>query len=379
MEISYFDNSATTKAYPEATSAVCYMMEECFGNPSALHPLGLLAEHKMEEARDIIAHSLGCKSEEIIFTSCGTESNNIAIQGIAHTYHRQGKHIITTQGEHGAVLNTVNFLEKQGFEVTKLPLKEGGRIDYDEFTSALRPDTILVCIMLVNNELGTVYNIQKIKNIMTEQKSKAFLFCDCVQGYLKIPFSADSLGADLLSVSGHKVHGPKGIGALYIRKGVRVSPVMHGGGQERGLKSGTHNTPAICGLGEAVKIGYDNLQNRIAHMNELKQLILESISNMDKLIVNSPSDGAPHIINISVLGARSEVVLRMLGDLGVCVSAGSACSSKKGASYVLTASGLRDERLNGAIRISLGDFNTKEDCFRLTDGLKACIDRFCFR
>lgn len=354
----YLDNSATTRPAPQVVAQIQQILSNGWGNPSSAHGRGFQAARILAAARSSVAELLSCPPECITFTGSGTESDNLALFGTAEALARRGRHIITTAGEHPAVLRSCERLQALGFEVTYLPLDKTGQIRLSDLDSALRPDTILVSIMLVNNELGTIYPVKEAA-ALTKQKSPLALFhTDAVQALGKIPVAPSRLGVDLLSVSAHKIHGPQGVGALYIAPKVRLIPRIFGGGQEKGLRSGTENLPGIAGFGAAAEFVK---ALPAGHYEALKKELLAALP--PDVLVNSPADGAPHIVSISIPGLKSEVALRALSDHGVYVSAGSACSSKKNAlSPVLLACGLEKERIDTTLRISFGAFNTPDDC-----------------
>jgi cysteine desulfurase len=369
----YLDNSATTQPYPQVIERMARMMEENYGNPSSLHRRGFQAEKEVSAARKQVADSLRCQPEEICFTGSGTEADNLALFGTARALRRQGNHILTTAVEHPAVLQCCHRLEEDGFQVDYIPMTSQGELDMEFALSHLRPETILCSIMLVNNELGSIFPVERFKAAMQAAGSRGLLHTDCVQAYGKLPFTPKKLGADLVTLSAHKIHGPKGVGALYIRKGVRLAPHLCGGGQERGLRSGTENTYGIVGFGAAVEETFAQLPQHIAHLRDLKEYTLSRLPEVENCVVNSPTKGAPHLLHLSLPGLRSEIMLHQLESMGIYVSSGSACSAKSHrASHVLTQAGLSDTLLDSALRISFGAFNTREDCDALIEGLKVC-------
>ena len=361
--IFYLDNAATTRTYPFAAESMAKVMTEDYGNPSSLHPMGLRAAALVGESRSIVAEALGCLSEELIFTSGGTESDNWALFGMAQG--RRRGHIITTAVEHSAVLNSAKTLEGRGFEVTYLPPDDAGGVSAGAVEQALREDTFLVSAMMVNNETGAVTKIREIAEVLHRKGSGALLHTDAVQGFLKLPFSARDLGADLISVSGHKIGGPKGIGALYIREGVRLRPLIFGGGQEGGLRPGTEATAQIVGFAAACRYGKEHLEEHIRVMEALKAYTLERLASEVPEAKRIGWGGAPHILSISLPGYPSETLVRFLGEEGVCVSAGSACHKGK-PSHVIAAMKLPPKEAKGAIRVSFCPENMRED-----------IDAFC--
>lgn len=374
MEI-YLDNSATTRPYDSVCQKVADVMINNYGNPSSLHRLGISAEKEIKQAKEIIAETLGARPDEIYFTSGGTESNNLAIMGVCSA--SRGKHIIASGIEHPATLNTFNHLEEKGYRVDYIPVDNRGIVNLAEFEEMLSPDTAVVSVMLVNNEIGSVQPIAKMAQIIRNRCPKAYLHVDAVQGYCKIPFSQRELGADLISISGHKIHGPKGMGALYIKKGTKLAPIIFGGGQQNNIRPGTENVPGIAGLGLAAKECYSKMKTAVPEMNALKKRLAEGLqSRIENIRVNTPEISAPHILNVSFEGARSEIILHSLENDGIFVSSGSACSShKKEPSYVLTAIGLTPKLIDGSIRFSMSEFTTKEEIDKVVAVLAELIPR----
>ncbi len=361
---AYLDNSATTRAYPEVADIVKQVMLGDYGNPSSMHMKGVEAEKYIKDAKQTIASSLKCKPENILFTSGGTESDNLALIGTAETMKRRGKHIITTQIEHPAVLETCEFLSKEGYEITYLPVDKDGVVSLDALKSALRPDTILVSIMHVNNEIGAVQPIEEIGQILSDNAPDVIFHTDAVQGYGKIRLIPKKCHVDLLSVSGHKIHGPKGVGFLYMSDRVRLRPIIFGGGQQKGLRSGTENVPGIAGLAEAVKITMANLDEDMPRLSELKRVAAERLSSIEGVSLNGYRDGnsAPNILSISIEDVRAEVMLHALEDKGIYVSSGSACASNKPAiSATLKAIGIDNKLLDSTIRISMSHYTSAEE------------------
>jgi cysteine desulfurase len=378
----YLDNSATTRPYQEVIEETVKYMAADYGNPSSLHRMGIKAEKAVKESRRVIAASLGAKEEEIFFTSGGTESDNIALFGAAQARKRRGDTIITSQIEHPAVLESCKKLETMGFKVVYLPVDRLGRIDLSSLEKAMDDRTILISIMQVNNETGAIQPIQEIVRLKREAEKRLgneiLVHCDGVQSYGKQQISVKDQGIDLFSVSGHKIHGPKGVGALYVRKDLNIHPTIHGGGQEKGLRSGTENVPAIAGFGKAAALGSADLENRIKAMEaakfRLKQGIEKEIPNVR---FNSSEEGTSSILNVSFLGVRGEVLLHTLEQSDIYVSTGSACSSKKkGQSHVLKAMGLTDGEIEGAIRFSFNEFNTIEEMDYVLSELKNAVLKF---
>ncbi|MCI9157224.1 MAG: cysteine desulfurase [Lawsonibacter sp.] len=366
----YFDNAATTPVRPEAAQAALEAMTEGWGNPSSQYALGTQAAAQVKKWRGDVAGVLGCLPQELFFTSCGSESDNWAIQGALELNRRRGKHIVTTAIEHAAVLEPLKALERQGYEVTWLQPDRRGNITPEQVEEALRPDTVLVSMMLVNNELGTILPVKEAAQAIKRAGCPALLHCDAVQGFLKVPFTPRDLGVDLLSLSGHKIHAPKGVGALYVRGGVKLPPLIRGGGQESGLRSGTEATAQIAAFAAAVRLGAESLQADMAHMARLKAYITEGLARTVPEAVLLTSSGAPHILPISLPGYKSEVVVRFLSDRGIYLSSGSACHRGR-PSHVFAALKLPKQQLDGALRISLSYDTTPEDADALLDGLKA--------
>lgn len=363
---AYLDNSATTKAFDEVIEVVARTMTQDYGNPSSMHHKGVVAENYVKEAQKRIAATLKAEPKEILLTSGGTESDNMAIIGTARAMFRRGKHIITTSIEHPAVLNTCAYLEKEGFEVTYLGVDAQGRVSLKDLEEAIRPDTILVSMMLVNNEIGTMQPVAEAGELIKKINKDIVFHVDAVQGYGKLQINPKKMGIDLMSVSGHKIHGPKGIGFLYIRNGVRIVPINYGGGQQNGLRSGTLNVPGIAGLGLAAEKIYKNLDEETSKMRELRNYFIKEItSRLEDTYINGVTDDeskcAPHIISLSIKGVRAEVVLHALEEKEIYVSSGSACATNNPhVSATLKAIGLDSSLLDSTIRISMSVFTTKE-------------------
>ena len=370
----YFDNAATTRALDEVADKVKYMLLENFGNPSSQIMAGVNAENELIKARKIIAASINAEPDEIYFTSGGTESDNWAIFGTAKGYIRSGKHMITTAIEHPAVLQPMRELEKNGWDITILGVDEKGYINIDELKAAIREDTVLVSTILINNETGTIQNAEEISKAIKSVNPHTLYHVDAVQAYGKYPINVKKMGIDMLSVSGHKVHGPKGVGFFYMKKGLKVKPIIFGGGHERGQRSGTENTPSIVGLAEAVKIDMAEMDKAVEHVKLVKKTLAEGILNsIPMTYINGPSieEGSPYVLNIGFEGLRSEVLLHSLEEKEIYVSAGSACNSKKkGASTVLSALGIDEKRIEGAIRFSFCRYNTVEEAEQCIEILK---------
>ena len=365
----YLDNSATTKPCASAVIAANEAMCEAWGNPSSLHRLGVEAESIINETRSKIADTLGCREDEIFFTGSGTEANNMAIIGAVESLKRRGNKIVTTSVEHPSVLNTCKHLEENGFEVTYIKPQSDGHVLASDILNAVDNKTVLVTVMLVNNETGCIFPVREVAEGLKEMRLMALLHTDCVQAFGKMEIDVAELGVDLLTASGHKIHGPKGIGFLYKRKGLNnIKPVIHGGGQEKGLRSGTESVPLIAALGGAV----DELKitASLKAMKELHAYAVERLSSLDGLVINTPDrDILPYIINISVIGYRSETLLHFLEQQDIFVSSGSACAKGKG-SYVLTEMGLSADLTDSALRISFSKNSTFEDIDKLCEALK---------
>lgn len=340
-----------------------------------MHQKGVEAENVLKQARKVAAQYLGCKEGEIIFTSGGTESNNTAIKGIAFQYQNRGKHIVTTQVEHPAVYDVCKQLEGIGFAVTYLPVDREGRVSVEDVKRALRPDTILVSVMHVNNELGTIQPVEEIGQWL-KQYPKVLFHVDAVQGIGKVPLSLHDFGIDLLSVSAHKFYGPRGVGILYKREGLIIHPLMMGGGQEAGVRSGTENLPAIAGMAKAIRVLEELGKDEAGRLQSLNQRLREGIERIDGCTVNTPRHGAaPHIMNLSVPGVKAEVLLHALEERGFLVSTKSACSSKANEpSRVLTAVGIERDCALSSLRISLGRENTREEIEQFLTALEACVE-----
>lgn len=370
MEI-YLDNAATTKPCPQAVAAVMQGLTTTWGNPSAVHQLGLDAEKAVKHARGQVAHALGCSAEQLFFTSGGTEGDNFAVFSVAQRYHKRGRHIITTAVEHHAVLHPIQALEAQGFEITYLQPQPDGTVSPQELLSALRKDTILVSIMMVNNETGAVNDIARLAKL-THQKSTAVFHTDAVQGFCKVPFRASSLGADIISVSSHKIQGPKGCGAVYVDKKLHLPPVMYGGGQEKNMRSGTENVPMILGFGAACEAASDHLADKLHAMEQRKAQCLTLLAQKVPQAVILGSHQAPHIISLAIPGVRSQGLIGYLQERGVYVSAGSACS-RGHRSHVLEAMHFPPEQIDGSIRVSFCFDTTAEDIEGFVSALKEAV------
>ena len=368
MMIHYLDNAATTPVRPEAVRAAVEAMTQGWGNPSSRYVLGSQAANQVKQWRSQVAAALGCQPGELYFTSCGTESDNWAIQGAVELGRRKGRHVVTTAVEHAAVLEPCRELERQGYEVTYLQPDREGNISPHQVAGALREDTVLVSMMLVNNELGTILPVKEAARAIKAAGCPALLHCDAVQGFLKVPFTPGELGVDLLSISGHKIHAPKGIGGLYIRRGLRFPPLIRGGGQEEGLRSGTEATAQIAALAAAAQAGRDTLDRDLEHMAALKAYALERLTAQLPELQVLARGGAPHILAVTLPGYKSEVVVRFLSDLGICVSSGSACHKGR-PSHVYAALKRPKRELDGALRLSFSYDTAREDVDALVQGL----------
>lgn len=362
----YLDNSATTRCTKSVAQVMTEVMCGAYGNPSSLHHKGVEAERYVREARETIAKTLKCTPKEIFFTSGGTESDNLAIRGAAYANARQGRHLITTSVEHPAVLNTMQYLEQQGYEVTYLPVDEYGRVRLSDIEAAIRPDTILVSMMHTNNEIGALEPIAEAGELIKRVNPNTLFHVDAVQGYGKSRIYVKRMKIDMLSVSAHKIHGPKGIGFLYVGDRVKIRPIVFGGGQERGLRSGTENVPAIAGMAQAAEEIYQNLDEDVERMYGLRARLEDGIRRLENVRFNTlpGRESAPHVLSVSFAGVRSEVLLHALEDKGIYVSAGSACASnhpETSGSATLRAIGLEKELLNSTIRFSLSAFTTEEE------------------
>ncbi|WP_027398129.1 cysteine desulfurase family protein [Anaerovorax odorimutans] len=377
----YLDNSATTKQYEEVNESILQMMKFDFGNPSSLHRLGINAEKAVKEARKNIAQSIGANNDEIFFTSCGTESDNMALFGVSEARKRRGNKIIVSEIEHPAVLEPCKKLDKMGFNIQYIGVDTKGFVNINALEEAIDDKTILVSVMHVNNEVGSIQSLDKIKELINNYNKKSgteILFhTDAVQSYGKLPVQTSY--ADLITLSGHKIHGPKGIGVLYIKKGINIEPYIYGGMQERGMRSGTENVPAIAGIGKASEICCKSLKTRYNTMTNVKKYLLEGIKNeIPDIKVNSPYENCiSSVLNISFLGVRGEVLLHTLENSDIYVSTGSACSSnKKANSHVLRAMGLSDKEIEGAVRFSFSEFNTIEEMDYVLHHLKKGVSQF---
>ena len=376
MQIKYFDNAATTRVKKEVVEAMLPYCTEKYGNPSSMYTKGREARRAVEEAREKVAHLINAKPNEIYFTSCGSESDNTAIKGIAYANWRKGKHIITSKIEHPAVLHTCQSLEKQGFEVTYINVDANGFIKLDELKNSIRNDTILISIMFANNEIGTIQPIEEIAKIA---KMYNILFhTDAVQACGNIPIDVKRMGIDLLSLSGHKLYAPKGIGALYVRSGIEFEKFMDGGHQEKNKRAGTENVPGIVALGKACELAKNNLQNHMKHLQEIRDYYINKLESKisDIRLNGTRKKRLPGNANFSFKGVEGEALLLNLDAKGICASSGSACTTGSNSpSHVLTAIGLSQELANGALRTTFGEENTKEDVDYLIDSLVEIVQR----
>ncbi len=373
----YLDNAATTRVCTEAADIAYKVMTDCYGNPSSTHTKGRDAKAYLDTARAQIASALGCSASEVYFTSCGSESDVWAITKGAESLARRGKHIISSAVEHDAVRKTLEELESRGFEVTYLSPEKDGSVSVDAVKAALREDTILVTLMMVNNETGGITDIAAIAKMLKGCGSKALLHTDAVQGFMKVPFSAKKLGADMISISGHKIHAPKGIGALYIKTGVKIKPLIRGGAQEGGMRAGTEAMPQIAAFGKAAEIAFSGMKDNCDKMASLRALAMSTVC-ADIPEAQIIGGGAPHILSVSLPGWRSEVLMNFLEAEGIYVSRSSACK-KGGRSHVLEAMRLPAQVIDGAIRVSFSRYNTEDDVLALCSALKRAHDTLAHR
>ena len=368
MEV-YLDNSATTRVFPEVAAEMTQIMCQQYGNPSSLHLKGMEAEQILRRSKEMLAKILKVNEKEILFTSGGTESDNLALRGVAQAKQRQGRHLITTQVEHPAILQTMHFLEEQGFQVTYLPVDAYGRIHMEDLQRSMRMDTILVSIMHTNNEVGAQQPIAEAGALIKRMNPNTLFHVDAVQGFGKAKIYPKKMNIDLMSVSGHKIHGPKGIGFLYVNEKVRLRPILFGGGQQNNLRSGTENIPGIAGMAMAAQRLYDNYDADISKLAECKAFFIDGVSQLEGTRVNALLPGmphgeetAPHIVSVSFRGVRSEVLLHALEEKGIYVSAGSACSARKPQpSATLKAMGIPQDLLSSTIRFSFSVFTNREE------------------
>lgn len=363
MEV-YLDNSATTRVLPEVAELMNKIMTEDYGNPSSMHFKGMQAENYVKHAKEQIAKVLKVNEKEILFTSGGTESDNMALIGCAMANKRAGMHLITTKIEHPAILQTMKYLEQQGFEVTYLPVDEYGRVRPEDLQRSMRRDTILVSVMYTNNEIGAVQPIAELGALIKRMNPRTLFHVDAVQGFGKYRIWPRRMNIDLMSVSGHKIHGPKGVGFLYIGEKVKIHPIIWGGGQQKGMRSGTENVPGVAGIGLATERIYEHLDEDVERLYDIREAFINGLSGLDQVVVNGlpGRETAPHIVSVSIWGVRSEVLLHALEDRGICVSAGSACASNHPqTSETLKAIGVERDLLDSTIRFSFSIFTTMEE------------------
>ena len=376
MMEAYLDNSATTRCSERAFALMKKVYLEDYGNPSSLHMKGVEAERYVKDAREKIAKTLKVTEKEIIFTSGGTESNNLAIIGTALANRRAGNQIITTAVEHASVANPMKFLEEEGFQVTYLPVDENGVISLSDLKEALTDQTILVSLMHVNNEIGAIEPVEEAAALVHEKSPKALVHVDAIQSYGKFKIYPKKVGIDLLSVSGHKIHGPKGSGFLYVKEKTKIKPIIYGGGQQDGMRSGTENVPGIAGLGEAAVEIYEDFTKKQEHLYQLKERFIEAVTTIPGVSINGKTgrDSAPHIVSVSVEGVRAEVLLHSLEDKQIYVSSGSACSSNKPAvSRTLKGIGLKQELLDATVRFSFSVHTTETEIDYAAEVLKTLV------
>ena len=376
MEI-YLDNSATTRCFPEVADLIHQILCEDYGNPSSMHHKGVEAESYVRDAKETLAKILKVNEKEILFTSGGTESDNIAIMGVAMANHRAGRHMITTKVEHPAILQTMKYMESQDFEVTYLDVDEKGCIRLDELEQAIRPDTILVSIMHTNNEIGTLQPIAQAGALIKRCNPNTLFHVDAVQGFGKARIYPRKMKIDLMSVSAHKIHGPKGVGFLYIGEKVKIKPIMYGGGQQEGMRSGTENVPGYAGMAKAAQMLYEQLEAETDYLYDLRQYFIEQVQKIEGVFVNGAPgrEGAPHIVSVTIPGVRAQVLLNELSaKYHICVSAGSACSTHKPQpSATLLAIGLDKEQAVETLRFSFSVFTTRQEIDTCLDALYSIV------
>lgn len=363
---AYLDNSATTRCFDEVREYMSEIMDKYYGNPSSMHIIGVEAEKHIRYATDVFSSLLKADPREIVYTSGGTESDNLALIGCARANARAGKHIITTKIEHPAVLETCAYLEKEGYEVTYLDVDESGCVRPDDLRDALRDDTIIVSVMYVNNEIGSLQPIGELGKIIKDRNRNILFHVDAVQGFGKVRINPKKEGIDLLAISGHKIHGPKGVGVLYVNRNVKISPIVFGGGQQKGLRSGTENVPGIAGMAKAADLLYSGFDDKMDRLYDLKAYFTDGLKKLEGITINGLKDDlrdtAPHIVSASVEGVRAEVLLHALEEREIYVSSGSACASNKPAiSATLKAIGVRQELLDSTIRFSMSVETTREE------------------
>lgn len=376
MEI-YLDNSATTRCFPEVADLIHQILCEDYGNPSSMHHKGVEAESYVRDAKETLAKILKVNEKEILFTSGGTESDNIAIMGVAMANHRAGRHMITTKVEHPAILQTMKYMESQDFEVTYLDVDEKGRISLEQLEQAIRPDTILVSIMHTNNEIGTLQPIAQAGALIKRCNPNTLFHVDAVQGFGKVRIYPKKMKIDLMSVSAHKIHGPKGVGFLYVGEKVKIKPIMYGGGQQEGMRSGTENVPGYAGMAKAAQMLYENLEEETDYLYDLRQYFVEQVQKIEGVFVNGAPgrEGAPHIVSVTIPGVRAQVLLNELSaNRHICVSAGSACSTHKPQpSATLLAIGLDKEQAVETLRFSFSVFTTRQEIDTCLDALYSIV------
>lgn len=378
---AYFDNSATTRPFDEVIEYMSHVNRDVYGNPSSLHTKGIEAEKLIKRARETIADTVGANSSEIYFTSGGTESDNLAIRGFLEANPRNGKHIITTRIEHPAVLEVYKHLEENGYSVDYIGVDSNGIIKMEELAEKIREDTALISVIYVNNEVGSIQPVKQITVLKNSINPNTAIFVDAVQAYGKIKILPRQLGIDMMSMSSHKIHGPKGVGALYISRQTRVKPIVFGGGQESHLRSGTENVPGICGFGLAAEMISGKLEQNIKHIKNLKKLFVDRLNDkLEDFSIISPADGIPYILNISFGNVKAEVLLHHLEEKGIYVSTGSACSSRKRIqSHVLEAMCVKQRDMEGAIRFSFSALNTDEEVEYTVDAIKSILPEIQIR
>ncbi len=363
MEV-YLDNSATTRAFPEVAELMTKIMCEDYGNPSSLHIKGVQAEQYLRYGKETFARLLKVNEKEIFFTSGGTESDNMALMGCAFANHRRGRHLITTRIEHPAVLNTMRYLESVGYKVTYLPVNSQGQLELEELRRAMTPDTILVSVMHTNNEVGSLQPVAEAGALIKRMNPGTLFHVDAVQGFGKAKIYPKKMGIDLLSASGHKIHGPKGVGLLYVGEKVKIQPILYGGGQQMNLRSGTDNVPGIAGFTKAAELLYEHYEDDVKRLYQCKHYFMDGIRKLDGIRINGllPGKNAPHIVSVSISGVRSEVLLHALEEDGIYVSAGSACAARKPQpSETLKAMGIERTLLDSTIRFSFSVYTTAEE------------------
>lgn len=367
---AYLDNSATTFLCEKAKKEMVNAIENCWGNPSSLHQAGIDADMLLRQARTALSRALKCDADEVVFTSGGTEGNNLAIFGAAYANRRKGNRVITTKIEHPSVLNAFKRLEEEGFDVIYVGSDTSGHIDMNALEEAVNEKTILISVMAVNNEVGTIQPVEKISGIVKRKNAPALIHVDAVQGFGKLPLNPKRMGVDLMTVSSHKIHGPKGVGALFIKKGTKIRPVAVGGGQERDIRPGTEPMPAIAGFMGAVS--ELTVEKSLAGVTELRDSFVGKLRSIDGVSINSPDDALPYIVNLSLKGLRSETVLNLLSDMEIYISSGSACA-KGHKSHVLTAIGLKDDAIDSSLRVSLSRFTTEEELDYFIEGINTAF------